>query len=151
MFNMKGVYLSLLLITLLSSCKSYKYEVSSRLQPYVDEYFEILAENDIKVKKRDFKVVFDTSLVKTPYAGVAHGMFDSNRVEVSVHPYYWNYLNERQKKILIFHELSHDLFDSLHTNDVFLMQPRMHDRFTAKMVDWDKAIKELIKYIKDAR
>ena len=73
MFNMKGVYLSLLLITLISSCKSYKYEVSSRLQPYVDEYFEILAENDIKVKKRDFKVVFDTSLVKTPYAGVAHG------------------------------------------------------------------------------
>ena len=150
MFNMKGVYLGLLLITLIS-CKSYEYEVSDRLQPYVDEYFEILAENDIKVKKRDFKVVFDTSLVKTPYAGIAHGMYDSNRVEVSVHPIYWNMLNERQKKILIFHELSHDLFDSLHTNDVFLMQPIMHNRFAAKMVDWDEAIKELIKYIKDAR
>ncbi len=150
MFNMKGVYLGLLLITLIS-CKSYKYEVSDRLQPYVDEYFEILAENNIKVKKRDFKVVFDTNLVKTPYAGFSHGMFDSNRVEVSIHPYYWNMLNERQKKILIFHELSHDLFDLLHTNDVFLMQPRMHTRFESNMVNWDKAIKELIKYIEDAR
>tara|TARA_R110002153_G_scaffold28045_1_gene86953 strand:- start:768 stop:1223 length:456 start_codon:yes stop_codon:yes gene_type:complete len=151
MFNKKGFYLGLLLITLLSSCKSYKYEVSEDLQPYVDEYFEILDDNDIKVKDRDFKVVFDDSLTETRFAGVAHGMFDPERVEVSVHPIFWTYLNERQKKILIFHELSHDLFDSLHTNDVFLMQPVMHSRFTSIMVDWDKAVKELIKYIKDAR
>ena len=151
MFNMKGLVLGLVMIVSISSCKSYEYNVSEPLIPYVEEYLSILEANDIKFKKKDFNVVFDSNLIGTIYAGIAHGMLDDDVVQVSVHPEYWNLLSEKQKKILIFHELSHDMFDSLHTNTVFLMQPKMHSRFVAEYINWDWAVSELVKYIKDAR
>ena len=151
MFNIRGVVLALLVSISISSCKSYSYEVSEDLIPYVDEYLDMLSDNDIKYKRQDFKIVFDDELLTTVYAGVAHGMFDSKRVKVSVHPTYWKMLSEKQKKILIFHELSHDLFDSRHTYSVFFMAPVMHSKYLAEVIDWDRNIKELIKYIKNER
>ena len=151
MFNKKGVYLSLLLITLLGSCKNYEYEVSEPLIPYVDEYLQILKDNDISFRKQDFTVLFDEGLVGTNYVGYAIGMFNKKTVKVSINPFFWKSLNNKQRKILIFHELSHDLFDSMHTKDVFFMQPVIHNRFIANTINWDLAVSELVKYIKDAR
>mgnify|MGYP003681353618 CR=1 FL=1 len=128
MFNIRGVVLALLVSISISSCKSYSYEVSEDLIPYVDEYLDMLSDNDIKYKRQDFKIV-----------------------KVSVHPTYWKMLSEKQKKILIFHELSHDLFDSRHTYSVFFMAPVMHSKYLAEVIDWDRNIKELIKYIKNER
>jgi hypothetical protein len=151
MFNIQGLILGLVMIVSISSCKSYEYTVSEPLIPYVEEYFQILEDNDIKFHKKDFTVQFDYSISSTIYAGLANGMFDKKVVNVSIHPEYWTMLNEKQRKILIFHELSHDMFDSLHNWDIFLMQPRMHDRFTANNINWDWAVDQLIKYIKDER
>ena len=151
MFNIRGLYLFLLSITLLSSCKNYEYIVDDPLRPFVDEYFNILKDNNIRFKKKDFIVILSDELRGTPFAGFADGMFDKERVRVLVHPEYWNSLSNKQKKILIFHELSHDIFDSLHTNTVFLMQPKMHSRFVAENINWDWAVSELVKYIKDER
>lgn len=139
------------MIVSISSCKSYEYTVSDRLEPYVEEYISILEDNDIEFDKQDFSVVFDDSLIGSLYAGVAHGMFEKSKVQVSIHPEYWNMLSEKQRKILIFHELSHDLFDSIHNWQVFIMQPRMHSRFVADNINWDWAVSELIKYIKNER
>jgi hypothetical protein len=151
MFNIKGVFLVLFTIAMFSSCKEYEYIVDEPLKPFVDEYLDILKKNRIRFRKRDFKVVLSDALIGTPFAGYADGMFDSSRVYVLVHPLYWNSLSNKQKKILIFHELSHDLFDSMHTDDVFLMQPKMHSRFVAEYINWDWAVGELVKYIKDER
>jgi len=151
MFNIKGVVLSLLLLISLGSCKNYEYHVSEEIQPYVDEYFEILDDNDIDYKDQDFYVLFDGLIDLTGFVGYAHGMFDSTYVHISIHRAYWSTLSDKQKKILIFHELSHDLFDTLHTWDVFIMQPQMHNRFVAENINWDEAVNELVKYIKDGR
>ena len=151
MFNIKGVILGLLMLISFSSCKEYRYVVAEDVQPYVEEYLDVLKSNGIKYKNQDIYVVFDNLMNYTAFAGYAHGMFEKDYVRVSIHKSYWYSLSDRQKKILIFHELSHDLFDSLHTWDVFIMQPKMHSRFAAEYVNWDQAINELVKYIKDGR
>lgn len=151
MFNIRGVVLGLLMLTSLASCRSYEYNVSEPLQPYVNEFLDVLESNSIKFKKKDFYVEFSDELIGTPFAGYAEGMFDDDVVRVQVLRSYWNSLSNKQKKILIFHELSHDMFDSLHTYKVFIMQPKMHSRFAAEYINWDWAVSELIKYIKDER
>ena len=151
MFNIKGVVLGLSMLISLASCSSYEYNVSEPLQPYVNEFLDILEANDIEFDKKDFYVEFSNDLIGTPFAGYADGMFDSSVVRVYLLRSYWNTLSEKQRKILIFHELSHDMFDSMHTYEVFIMQPKMHPRFVAEYIDWDWAVSELIKYIKDGR
>lgn len=151
MFNIRGVVLGLLMLTSLASCGSYEYNVSEPLQPYVNEFLDILETNDIKFKKKDFYVEFSDNLIGTPLAGYADGMHDSSVVRVYLLRSYWNTLSEKQRKILIYHELSHDMFDSLHTYEVFIMQPKMHSRFVAEYINWDWAVSELIKYIKNER
>lgn len=151
MFNMKGVVLGLFALISLASCRSYEHNVSEPLQPYVNEFLDTLESSNIKFKKKDFYVEFSDDLIGTPFAGYADGMFDSSVVRVYVLRSYWNTLSEKQRKILIYHELSHDMFDSLHTYDVFIMQPKMHSRFVAEYINWDWAVSELIKYIKNER
>ena len=86
MFNIKGVVLSLLLLISLGSCKNYEYHVSEEIQPYVDEYFDILDDNDIDYKDQDFYVLFDGIIDLTKFAGLL-------MVCLTVHTFTYLYIN----------------------------------------------------------
>lgn len=130
---------------------TYTYELSSELKPYVFEYLATLEEHDIKFNNQSFIVVFDAGLVKTNLLGVARGMFNNDLVYVKINPRLWNWLTEKQKKHLIFHELSHDIFNITHTEDVELMKPSMANPFKSFIMDIDKEIELLMKHIKNGQ
>ena len=127
----------------------YTYELSRELQPYVFEYLNTLKKYDIEFKKQSFIVVFDADIMKTSLVGQAKGMFNDNLIYVKINPKLWNYLTTKQKRHLIFHELSHDIFNTEHTTEIKLMHPSMSSPQDAFAMNIDKAIDELMKYIKN--
>ena len=127
----------------------YTYELSRELQPYVFEYLNTLKKYDIEFKKQSFIVVFDADIMKTSLVGQAKGMFNDNLIYVKINPKLWGYLTTKQKRHLIFHELSHDIFNTEHTTEIKLMYPSMSSPQDAFAMNIDKAIDELMKYIKN--
>ena len=148
---MKALVFSILMMLNFSCKKEYKYFVSPQIQPYVKEYLKLMRDNGIKVKDQDFMIVFNSKMPLPSIAGYAYGMFKDDFVLIAINPIIWSGLNKQQKRTLIFHELSHDLFDCLHTNDVHVMNPQLHGKLESLFNNTTKSDKELIKYIKDAR
>jgi len=148
---LKILLIGLLFINCTSQSKEpvYTYELSKELQPYVFEYLSTLEKYDIKFKKQSFIVVFSPDLVRTNLLGVAKGMFNNELVYVKINPRLWNWLTPKQKKHLIFHELSHDIFNVVHTEDVELMKPSMANPFKSFIMNIDEEIKLLMKHIKN--
>ena len=128
---------------------TYTYEVSRALQPYVFEYMATLDKYEIEYKKQSFIVVFDSDIMRTPLVGQAKGMFNDDLVYVKINPRDWGYLTPKQRRHLIFHELSHDIFNTLHTEDIELMKPSLPSDVKSFAMDIDKEIDELMKYIKN--
>ena len=127
----------------------YTIEVSVALQPYVFKYMATLDKYEIEYKKQSFIVVFDSDIMRTPLVGQAKGMFNDDLVYVKIDPREWGYLTPKQRKHLIFHELSHDIFNVLHTEDIELMKPSLPSDVKAFAMDIDKEITQLMKYIKN--
>ena len=150
---LKILLIGLLFINCTSQIKEpvYTYELSKELQPYVFEYLSTLEKYDIKFKKQSFIVVFSPDLVRTNLLGVAKGMFNNELVYVKINPRLWNWLTPKQKKHLIFHELSHDIFNVVHTEDVELMKPSMANPFKSFIMNIDEEIKLLMKHIKNGQ
>jgi len=150
---LKILLIGLLFINCTSQVKEpvYTYELSKELQPYVFEYLSTLEKYDIKFKKQSFIVVFSPDLVRTNLLGVAKGMFNNELVYVKINPRLWNWLTPKQKKHLIFHELSHDIFNVVHTEDVELMKPSMANPFKSFIMNIDEEIKLLMKHIKNGQ
>lgn len=146
---MKTLIICLFSMFSLINVNDYKYYVSPQIEPYVNEYFELLRDNDITVKRQNFVVMFNSKMPHPSIAGYAWGMFRDDVVIVNISPKIWIFLNKQQKRSLIFHELSHDLFNSLHTEDVYIMNPELHSRSEAYFNNTKKSDRELIKYIKD--
>lgn len=150
---LKILLIGLLFINCTSQIKEpvYTYELSKELQPYVFEYLSTLEKYDIKFKKQSFIVVFSPDLIRTNLLGVAKGMFNNELVYVKINPRLWNWLTPKQKKHLIFHELSHDIFNVVHTEDVELMKPSMANPFKSFIMNIDEEIKLLMKHIKNGQ
>ena len=129
----------------------YTYSISKELQPYVREYLLTLDDYDIEFKKQSFIVVFDADIIKTPLVGQAKGMFNNDLVYVKVNPKIWRHLTHKQRRHLLFHELSHDLFNIEHTKDVELMKPSMPSPSQSYYMDIDKEIDLLMKHIKNGQ
>lgn len=127
----------------------YTYELSRELKPYVFEYLNTLKKYDIEFKKQSLIVVFDADIMRTSLVGQAKGMFNDDLVYVKINPKLWGYLTTKQKRHLIFHELSHDIFNTEHTTEIKLMYPSMSSPQGAFAMNIDKAIDELMKYIKN--
>ena len=130
---------------------TYTYELSSELKPYVFEYLATLEKHDIEFKNQSFIVVFDSDLVRTNLLGVAKGMFNNDLIYVKINPRLWNWLTAKQKKHLIFHELSHDIFNVAHTEEVELMRPSMANPFKSFIMNIDEEIELLMKHIKNGQ
>ena len=148
---MKALVLGLLMLMTVTCKKDYKRFVSPEIEPYVNEFLELLRDNDVRVKDQDFVVMFSLDMPHSRIAGYAVGMFNDDFVSVNINPIIWGFLNNSQKRTLIFHELSHDLFNTLHSDDVFVMNPILHQPLRSSLNDTNKSDKELIKYIKNAR
>ena len=127
----------------------YTYSINKELQPYVKEYLLTLDYHDIEFKKQSFIVVFDADIMRTNLVGQAKGMDNDSLVYVIINPNLWGKLTVKQRRHLVFHELSHDIFNTLHTNDVELMKPSMPSPSQSYYMDIDKEIDLLMKHIKN--
>ena len=152
------MYLKILLIGLLFvGCEKptpqpepvYTYELSKELEPYVFEYLSTLDKFGIEIKRQSFIVVFDADIMSTPLVGQAKGMFNNDLVYVKINPRLWNQLTRKQKRHLIFHELSHDMFNILHTEDMELMKPSMASPAHSFKMNIEQEIINLMMYIRN--
>jgi len=148
---LKILLIGLLFINCTSQVKEpvYTYELSKELQPYVFEYLSTLEKYDIKFKKQSFIVVFDADIMRTPLVGQAKGMFNDSLVYVKINPSLWQELTTKQKRHLIFHELSHDIFNILHTEDIELMRPSMASPAHSFKMNIEQEIINLMMYIRN--
>ena len=129
----------------------YTYNVNKELQPYVKEVLKSLEFHDIEFKKQSFVVVFDADLIRTPIAGRALGMDNDDLVYVIINPLMWGKLTVKERRHVIFHELSHDIFNIEHTNLIELMRPSMPSPSESKYMRMNKQIYILMKYIKNGQ
>ena len=127
----------------------YTYSINKELQSYVKEYLLTLDNYDIEFKKQSFIVVFDADIIRTDILGMAKGMYNDSLVYVIINPDIWRRLTTKQRRHLIFHELSHDIFNTEHTTEVELMKPSMATPLQSLYMNIDKEIDLLMKHIKN--
>ena len=129
----------------------YTYSINKELQSYVKEYLLTLDNYDIEFKKQSFIVVFDADIIRTDILGMAKGMYNDSLVYVIINPDIWRRLTTKQRRHLIFHELSHDIFNTEHTTEVELMKPSMATPLQSLYMNIDKEIDLLMKHIKNGQ
>jgi len=129
----------------------YTYEISKELKPYVFEYLNVLEDFNIDFNKQSFIVVFDADIIETDLAGQAKGMHNNNLVYVKVNPKMFNELTHKQKRHLIFHELSHDLFNTRHAENIVLMRPSLPSPSESFTMDIEKEIVDLMMHIRNGQ
>ena len=123
------------------------YKVDSRLEQYVCEYIEILETAGIEIPdQRRFMVKVHKKSLPRGAAGAAWGMFKPQMVMIAVDPAALN-LDHNQLRWLMFHEMTHDLWDIRHESDLFLMRPVMPEYVTSYDVKF--GMQELIMHLKD--
>ena len=147
MRTLKTLLIGLLFINCTAQ-EEFTYECSESLRPYLVMYLETLEKHDIKFKKQNFILVFDADIMRTPMLGQARGMFNDDLVYVKINPRVWSDLTNKQKIHLIFHELSHDIFNIEHTDMITLMRPVMASPSVSLAMDIDMEIVTLMSYIK---
>jgi len=147
MRTLKTILIGLLFINCTAQDK-FTYECSEALQPYLFTYLETLEKHDIKLKKQNFILVFDADIMRTNLLGQARGMFNDDLVYVKINPKLWDLLTNKQRIHLIFHELSHDIFNIEHTELIALMKPSIPSPQVSLAMNIDIEIITLMSYIK---
>ena len=66
---------------------------------------------------------------------------------IQINKNYWNHLNKQQRRLLMFHELSHDIFNLEHF-DIELMNTPIPDEYLITDAYVNKVMKELVKTLK---
>ena len=125
--------------------------VNKQLEPFVVEYIKLLEDAGIKLPfGKDLLIIDFTSSLPFRVLGVAWGMNIDNITFIQINRNYWNHLNKQQKRFLMFHELSHDVFNLEHF-DVKLMNTPIpsEDVLTKEYVD--SLMNELIKHLKEKK
>ena len=120
--------------------------INTLLAPYVLEYKVLLEEGGVDVPWGSdlVRVKFGSTLPKG-ILGIAWGMNIDNITFVEINFKSWIFLSHEQKRLVIFHELTHDVFNLEHF-EITLMNTPMPKIVTKEFVDvW---MKELILYVK---
>ena len=130
-----------LLITALSNAQ---HRIDSRLKPYVQEYFDMLDNNNIEYNTPTVLINVSQPLKGTSYLGVAKGMNNDDIVYVTISPKFFN-LSTNVKKWVMYHELSHDIFNLRH-GSIKLMAKRAPIYVDVNILEGAK--RELIKHLK---
>ena len=98
--------------------------VAPELQPLVNEYINTLESNGIRLPLGcDLVLVDFTFSLPDDILGIAFGMNVDNVTVVSINAQKWWSLSPNQKKLLVFHELSHDVFNLYHFSTPIMDTP----------------------------
>ena len=137
---MKALFSLALILTV-----SGKTFIDSRVEKYVEDYFEQLHESGV-VAPPQFSVQIIVSKKYMAYnaVGMAFGMFTDNIVMIALSPDIF-YLDVNQIRWTIYHELTHDIFNIRHESGLFLMRPVLPEYVTS--YDIDMAFCQLADYL----
>ena len=123
-----------------------RVDVDKELQPYLLEFDRVMLDAGINVKYGSL-VVIKFRLLKGGLLGVAWGMNHDVTV-IDINPILWAKLSHQDKRMVMFHELAHDVFNLKHWSTL-LMNPTKPQLLDKTFVD--NAINLLIKHIKNGR
>lgn len=122
--------------------------VNTILKPYVDEYVIRLMGEGIKLPYGKDLVLIDFSLAFPNHIlGVAWGMNIDNITVVQINAMQWRYLTVQQKRLLMWHELTHDIFDKYHGSSCVMDTP-MPNRYIVTKEYVNRCVDELVKQLK---
>lgn len=93
--------------------------VHPTLQPYYTEFMELTGH----VNTSEVVLIEFSSFLPKYVLGIAVGMNADSTVLVKISTEYWNDLSENQKWFLVMHELSHDILNWEHGNNVLMSTP----------------------------
>ena len=121
-------------------------DVDRQLQPYLMEFDRVMHDAGIDVKYGSLVVIKFVSL-RTGLLGVAWGMNHDVTV-IHINPVLWATMSHQDKRMVMFHELAHDVFNLKHWSTLLMnpVKPQLLDKAFV-----DNAIKLLVKHIKDGR
>lgn len=113
------------------------------LRPYVNEYIVTMAISGIEIPDPEIIIIDLVDIYEgVSFAGLAEGM-NKDLVYVRINRAIWNRLSKDKRRLLIFHELSHDIYNLQH-GEIELMLPAM-DMIKS---DFNTLKQELINYLK---
>ena len=123
-----------------------KVDVDKELQPYLLEFDRVMQEAGINPQYGSLVVIKFVSL-RTGLLGVAWGMNHDVTV-IHINPVLWATMSHQDKRMVMFHELAHDVFNLKHWSTLLMnpVKPQLLDKAFV-----DNAIKLLVKHIKDGR
>lgn len=125
--------------------------VNKQLEPYLIEYIKLLKDSDIKLPfGKDLLIIDFTNSLPFNLLGVAWGMNIDNITFIQINRRYWSILNKQQRRLLMFHELSHDIFNLEHF-DIELMNNPIPDKHLITDAYVNKVMKELVKHLKEKK
>ena len=142
-FTVKMTIITILSLLWVSIAEAQR--IDKNLQPYLDSYTELLADNDIKIPNNGYIIAYNSKMLVTPYLGVALGMYVPNFVYIRVNPNFTE-LSENQRVWIMYHELTHDIFNIEH-NEIELMA--RHVPMYVDAILLSRAKRGLVKYLKE--
>ncbi len=117
------------------------------LQPYVFEFHGLLYDAGIELNYGSLVMIRFSSDMSPNILGIAWGM-NHNTTIININSNLFFNLSHQQRRLLIFHEMAHDVFN-LHHGSIGLMDTPMPMFVTKDKVD--SYMVELIKHIKNGR
>lgn len=121
--------------------------IASSLQPYVFEFHGLMYDSGIEINYGSLVMIRFSSDMRSRVLGMAWGM-NHNTTLININSRLFFSLSHQERRLLIFHEMAHDVFN-LHHGSIGLMNTPMPKHVTKGMVD--SYIVELIKHIKNGR
>ena len=105
-------------------------DIDKRVFPIVVEYVELLKASGVEIPfQYKIQVVVKKEVLAEGAVGMAFGMFADSVVMVALDPDIF-YLSRNQMRWVIFHELTHDIFNIRHESGLFLMRPVLPEYVT---------------------
>lgn len=116
-------YITLLALLLLTSCNREVTPVFNSVHPYLEPYYNEFLELTGHVNKSEVVMVEFSRLLPDGVLGVAIGMNADSTVLVKINTNHWNELSKNQKWWLMMHELSHDILNWEHGDNILMETP----------------------------
>tara|TARA_R110000744_G_scaffold16476_2_gene45394 strand:+ start:443 stop:922 length:480 start_codon:yes stop_codon:yes gene_type:complete len=122
-------------------------DVDRPLQPYLMEFDRVMNDAGIDVRYGSLVVIKFLPNMRAGLLGVAWGMNHDVTV-IHINPVLWAKLSHQDRRMVMFHELAHDVFNLKHWSTLLMnpVKPQLLDKAFV-----DNAINLLIKHIKDGR
>ena len=116
-------YIVLIALLILTSCNREVTPVLKSVHPYLKPYYTEFMELTGHVNTSEVIMVEFSKLMPKGVLGIALGMNADTTVLVKINTIHWNELSENQKWWLVMHELSHDILNWEHGDNILMDTP----------------------------